>query len=135
MKSLSRKRMAMYSSRWVFWTQNAWTIIVLTLGVMFIAKCKWSLWLTIPMCIIGVAILWQLGIGLLSLLDYNHRMAVKYNLKIENIPIYSSIFEEIVKREEQGIDTRGIPEGINDAQEWLRFVRWQLDRELHDDST
>lgn len=122
----------MHSSRWIFWIQHVWTLIVLTLGILFIVKCKWSLGLTILICIIGVAIFWHIGIGLISLMDYNHRMAAKYNLKIENIPLYASIFDEMVKKEEQGIDTSGIPDGIIDTQEWLRYVRWQLDKELNE---
>ena len=57
-------------------------------------------------------------------------MAAKYNIKIENVPLYNTIFDDMVKKEGQGIDTIGIPEGINDVQEWLRFCRWQLDKEL-----
>ncbi|MDY2622975.1 MAG: hypothetical protein SOV62_00550 [Alloprevotella sp.] len=128
-KRLSNK--SVYSSEWVYWTQHVWTLVVLALGVLFVAKCKWSLWFTIPIFIIGVAILWQIGLGLISLMDYNHRMAAKYSIKIENIPLYNNIFDEMVKKEEQGIDTSGIPEGINDVQEWLRFCRWQIDRELN----
>lgn len=128
-KRLSNK--SVYSSEWVYWTQHVWTLVVLALGVLFVAKCKWSLWFTIPFFIIGVAILWQIGLGLISLMDYNHRMAAKYSIKIENIPLYNNIFDEMVKKEEQGIDTSGIPEGINDVQEWLRFCRWQIDRELN----
>lgn len=124
------RQKGMYSSRWIFWVQHAWTLTVLALGVLFIAKCKWSLWLTVPMGIIGAAILWQIGLGLISLMDYNHRMAAKYNIKIENVPLYNTIFDDMVKKEGQGIDTIGIPEGINDVQEWLRFCRWQLDKEL-----
>ena len=128
-KRLSNK--SVYSSEWVYWTQHVWTLVVLALGVLFVANCKWSLWFTIPIFIIGVAILWQIGLGLISLMDYNHRMAAKYSIKIENIPLYNNIFDEMVKKEEQGIDTSGIPEGINDVQEWLRFCRWQIDRELN----
>lgn len=128
-KRLSNK--SVYSSEWVYWTQHVWTLVVLALGVLFVAKCKWSLWFTIPIFIIGVAILWQIGLGLISLMDYNHRMAAKYSIKIENIPLYNNIFDEMVKKEEQGIDTSGMPEGINDVQEWLRFCRWQIDRELN----
>ena len=128
-KRLSNK--SVYSSEWVYWTQHVWTLVVLALGVLFVAKGKWSLWFTITIFIIGVAILWQIGLGLISLMDYNHRMAAKYSIKIENIPLYNNIFDEMVKKEEQGIDTSVIPEGINDVQEWLRFCRWQIDRELN----
>lgn len=119
----------MYSSKWVYWLQHVWSLVVISLGILFLAKSMWSLWLTIPVCFISGAVLWQVGIALISLLDYNHRMAVKYNIKIENIPLYISIFDEMVKKEERGIDTSGIPEGISDVQEWLRFCRWQLEKE------
>lgn len=125
------QKKGMYSSRWIFWVQNAWTLFVASLGILFLAKCKWSFGLTIPICIIVAAILWQIGIALISLIDYNHRMAVKYNIKIENIPLYFSIFDQMVKKEELGIDTSGIPDGIDDVQEWLRFCRWQIDREMN----
>lgn len=125
------RQKSMYSSKWVFWIQHVWTLAVLALGVLFVAKCRWSLWLTIPIFIISVPILWQIGLGLISLMDYNHRMAAKYGIKIENVPLYNTIFDEMVKKEEQGIDTSGIPEAINDVQEWLRFCRWQIDRELN----
>ena len=125
------RQKSMYSSKWVYWTQHVWTLAVLALGLLFVAKCKWSLWFTIPISIIGVAILWQIGLALISLMDYNHRMAAKYSIKIENIPIYNNIFDEMVRKEEQGIDTSGIPNGIYDVQEWLRFCRWQIDRELN----
>lgn len=120
----------MKNSRLVFWLQHAWTLVVISLGILFLVKCEWSLWIAIPVCVIGALLLWQIGLALLSLLDYNHRMAAKYNIKIENIPLYNSIFDEMVKNEEQGIDTSGIPEGISDVQEWLRFCRWQIEKEL-----
>lgn len=107
----------MYSSRLVFFCQNIWTLIVLALGILFFVKCEWSLWITVPISIICPYILWKIGIALISLMDYNHRMAIKYNIKIENIPLYNSIYEEMVNKEMQGIDTSGIPDGINDERE------------------
>ncbi len=123
-------RKNMYSSKFVFWCQNVWALIIIALGVLFLIKCEWSFSLSIPICIIAAFILWQIGIAVISLMDYNHRMAIKYNIKIENIPIYYSIFDEMVKKEEQGIDTSGIPNGVTDIQEWLRFCQWQIEKEF-----
>jgi len=126
------KQHGKYSSRWVYWLQNAWMSVVGLSCILFVTKCNWSMWISIPVCVIGALLMWQIGLALLSLLDYNHRMAAKYNIKIENIPLYNSIFDEMVKKEEQGIDTSGIPEGITDVQEWLMFCRWQIEKELNE---
>ena len=130
MKKINDMEKNMYTSKFVFWCQNIWTLIVIGFGILFLAKCEWSFLLSIPICIIVAFILWRIGFGIISLMDYNHRMAAKYNIRIENIPIYYSIFDEMVKKEEQGIDTSGIPNGITDAQEWLRFCQWQIEKEF-----
>ncbi|MDE6276861.1 MAG: hypothetical protein K2M06_02015 [Muribaculaceae bacterium] len=57
-------------------------------------------------------------------------MAARYGVRIENLPLYFSLFENMVEKEEQGIDTSGIPPEVTDAMDWLRFCRWQADELL-----
>lgn len=54
-------------------------------------------------------------------------MAMKYNIKIENIPFYEKIFNDLMDKESRGIDTLGIPSEIQDVDEWTRFCRWQIE--------
>lgn len=56
---------------------------------------------------------------------YNQHMAAKYGIKIENLPLYFSIFEELCDMEAHGIDSSGLPKEIKDVNEWLRFCHWQ----------
>ena len=115
----------MYSNRWIYRIQTCWIITVGFIAAVFIKACDWSLWLRIPFCAIGSVMLIWIGISLLALFDYNHRMAARYGVKIENLPLYFSLFESMVEKEAQGIDTSGIPKEVSDVEDWIRFCRWQ----------
>lgn len=52
-------------------------------------------------------------------------MAARYGIKIENVPLYFSLFEKLTELEAQGIDSSGIPSEVKDPEDWLRFCRWQ----------
>lgn len=116
----------MYKSKIVKRCQDAWILVMFALLSAFIHASNWSLWISIPIGLLGFITLSWTGISIICLFDYNHRMALKYNVRIENVPYYTSLFDEMVEKEMIGIDTSGIPEGIKDPEEWLRFCQWQF---------
>lgn len=114
-----------YSYPWVYWLQKAWAWLCF-LGFGFLSrKLDWSFWVSSPLCMIAGFVMAYLGIGLISLCDYNHRMCAKYNIRIEMLPLYEKTFNELAEQESRGIDTFGIPQDIQDADEWLRYCHWQ----------
>lgn len=115
----------MYSSIWVHRIQTLWIITALFGMIIFVRRCDWSLWLSIPVAIIGFILASWIGITLISTFDYDHRMAAKYGVKIENLPLYFSLFDKLIELEAHGIDSSGIPSEVKDTEDWLRFCRWQ----------
>lgn len=115
----------MYSSIWTHRIQTLWIITTLFGIISFVHICDWSLWLSIPVAIIGFILASWIGISIIAMFDYNHRMAARYGVKIENVPLYFSLFEKLTELEAQGIDSSGIPSEVKDPEDWLRFCRWQ----------
>lgn len=121
----------MYSSKWIHRIQSCWIITSIICASVFIKLSSWSLWISVPVGIIGLILISWTGISIISLFDYNHRMAIKNGIKIENLPLYFSIFERLVKLEKNGMDSSEIPSEIVNVDEWKRFCRWQLEEQLH----
>lgn len=115
----------MYSNPWIHRFQTMWVLSALSLAIVFVIAVDWSLWVAIMVAVVGFIILSWVGITVIAQFDYNHRMAAKYGVKIENLPLYFSLFEKLTEMESQGIDTFGIPKEIDDVDDWLRFCRWQ----------
>lgn len=76
-----------------------------------------------------------MGITIIAMFDYNHRMAGKYGVKIENLQLYFSLFDKLTDMEMRGIDSSGIPNEVNDMEDWLRFCRWQAAETLQETQT
>lgn len=121
---------SLYADKRVHSLQTIW-IWVSAFAIPSILRASFnSFWLWAIVSFVAWVVVSWIGISLISLLDYNHRMATKYNIKIENIPFYEKVFEELVEKEAHGIDSFGIPQEIQDVEEWLRFCRWQMDKGL-----
>lgn len=117
---------SLYSDIRVHRLQTAWIWISAILCSLLILAFN-KFWIGAIVCLISWLLFAWIGISLISLLDYNHRMAMKYNIKIENIPFYEKIFNDLMDKESRGIDTLGIPSEIQDVDEWTRFCRWQIE--------
>lgn len=121
----------MYTSIWTHRIQTFWIIAMAFISAGFVRLCNWSLWLSIPAAIIGFFLASWIGISIIAMFDYNHRMAARYGVKIENLPLYFSLFEKLTELEAQGIDSSGILSEIKDPEDWFRFCRWQAMEDLN----
>lgn len=110
--------------------QTMWVITVVFLSAAFVKCVVWSLWLSVPVAIVGFIALSWIGITVIAMFDYEFRMAGRYNIKIENVPRYKEIFQKLENKESMGINTFGIPDEITDVEEWLRYYRWMIDESL-----
>lgn len=122
----------MYSSIWIHRIQSLWILTMLFVAAGFVKVCSWSLWITIPLALIGFLIVIWIGITAIAMFDYNHRMAARYGIKIENLPLYFELFDRLMDMESRGIDSSGIPAEVKDVDDWLRFCRWQIDEVIND---
>lgn len=121
----------MYSSIWTHRIQTLWIITMVFISAGFVRLCDWSLWLSIPVAIIGFLLASWIGVSIIAMFDYNHRKAARYGVKIENLPLYFSLFEKLTELEAHDIDSSGIPSEVKDKEDWLRFCRWQAIENLN----
>lgn len=61
-------------------------------------------------------------------LDLKHRLAKEIGVRFEKLDFYMTTFQNMVYSEMCGIDTLGIPEGIDDEEEWLRYLSWEINQ-------
>lgn len=126
------RRGGLYSSMWVHRIQTLWILTIMFAAIGFVKICSWSLWITIPLALVGFAAVSWIGITIIAMFDYNHRMAGQYGIKIENLPLYFELFDRLKDMESRGIESSGIPAEVKDVNDWLRFCCWQRDESIKD---
>ena len=62
----------------------------------------------------------------LSKLDLKHRLADEIGVRFEKLDSYMQKFQSMVYDEMSGVDTSGIPSDIDDVDEWMRYVNWEI---------
>lgn len=135
----NKEKVIAYSSIWVHRVQTLWIITMAFISAGFVRLCDWSLWVSIPVAIIGFLLVSWAGISIIAMFDHNHRKAARYGVKIENLPLYFSLFEKLTELEAQDINSSEIPSEVKDTEDWLQFCRWQaienLNKLQHGDET
>lgn len=62
----------------------------------------------------------------LSRLDLKHRLADEIGVRVEKLDFYMNTFQKMVYDEMTGVDTSGIPYGVDDVEEWERYCQWEI---------
>lgn len=114
-----------YTSKWIHRIQTCWIATAFLGAIVFIRMSSWTLWLSIPTGVVGFLLVAWFGVGVISMFDYNHRMCARYGVKIENLPLYLSLYERLMEMEARGEDSSGIPKEVDDVDDWIRFCQWQ----------
>ena len=116
--------------RSVFILQNA--AVVLTGGFLWamIHKFISSFWVSLLIFIVVWIIVGWIEVAFLGLLDPEVRLANKLHIKIENLDIYRNAFKEIVEAERRGEEVGWIGDKLPDEGEWLRYLRYVMEKEL-----
>lgn len=66
----------------------------------------------------------------LSQIDLKHRLADEIGVRYDKLDFYMQKFQNMVYDEMAGIDTSGIPADIDDVDEWMRYVNWEMNQAM-----
>lgn len=65
-----------------------------------------------------------------SQIDLKHRLADEIGVRYEKLDFYMHKFQNMVYDEMAGIDTSGIPADIDDVDEWMRYINWEMKQSM-----
>lgn len=61
-----------------------------------------------------------------STIDLKHRLAAEIGVRFDKLDLYMRLFQRMVSDEMAGINTSGIPKEVDDIEEWMRYVNWEM---------
>ena len=93
-----------------------------------------SLWLSVPLFVITWGVIGWCEIALIGLLDPDERLASRLGIKVENLNIYRSAFNQLVEAEMRGEETEWIGDTLPDKDEWLRYLNYEIKKGLIEES-
>lgn len=63
-----------------------------------------------------------------SSIDLKHRLANEIGVRVERLDLYMNLFQKKLIDEMNGIDSSGIPEEVDDEEEWMRYMMWEVNQ-------
>lgn len=106
--------------------QTLWIVLCIPLSAFLSLQMFDSMWIVFLVSIPLWGLLTWVGMSLISLADRNHRMAAKFGVRIENVPFYQKLLNEMAEDEENDLASVKVPEEVTDPEEWRRFCAWQM---------
>ncbi len=61
-------------------------------------------------------------------IDLKHRLAKEIGVRYENLDFYMTTFQKMVQDGMNGVISSDIPLGIEDADEWMRYLTWEINQ-------